>query len=699
MEPAAIVLSREMRDELLDPGGWDDVLAPYARTVGLAVALTDSEGRMLGTCHNAQPLWLIADRARRENSARNEDPCSFCLDSSPCQAVRRALSTGRVEQVSDQAGMVHLAVPLSLGEHQLGAIIAGQVFDRYPEPLRLQRIAQQLGVSPQQFWQEARQQSPVRNATLQVYGELLLTLGKAFLRQRYAAILDRELARTNLRLRLALDGIEDHALFTVDSKGAVTSWNRGAERIFGHSESDVMGRDFSRLFTAEDVQAGAPGKLLQQASHEGRVEDHGWQMRKDGTRFFAESSLAVLGKGGAREFGRLTHDVTDRRKNEEALRQAQKLESIGVLASGIAHDFNNLLTCILGGVTFAMTSLPTGHPACPSLTIAEEASAKAADLTHQLLAYAGQGKFVVTQFDLSVLIQNMIKLLWTSIPKSVSLQLALEPDLPWIEADASQIQQVVMNLVINGAESIGVEGGSLRVSTGTARAENPAEGQTGDEVWMEVRDSGSGMTEATKAHIFDPFFSTKFTGRGLGLAAVSGIVRGHEGRMEVESALGKGSTFRITFPGIEKPPERHEEPPPKVVGEQRSGTILVVEDEPSLRMLAKAILERDGYEVMTVEDGRAAVKMLTQHAATITAILLDMTMPVMGGEEAFHLLRAIRGDVPIVLSTGYSETTIRDLFTAGTVMGFIQKPYTSTQLCEIIRSTSVAGQAVKGARG
>ncbi len=468
-----------MREELLDPEQWAELLGTYARTVGLAVAITDRDGRQTGPCHNAQAAWLGAfDIKNTHQTVNDTGTCSFCLDpTEPCQAVQEALSTQRVVQVRDRTGMVHLAVPLTLGGQPLGGLIAGQVFDQYPEPLPLERVARKLGISVQQFWQHARLQSPVRNATLHVYGELLLSLGKAFLRQRYSAILDRRLARTNLRLRLLLDDIKGHALFTVDSSGLVTSWNEGATRLFGHTESDVVGQNFARLFTPEEISIGAPEKLVADASRDGWVNDQGWQVRKDGTRFFAEGSLAALGKGEFREFGRLTTDVTDRRKAEEALRHTQKLESIGVLASGIAHDFNNLLSGILGGISFATTCLPSDHPAASSLAIAEQASEKAADLTRQLLAYAGQGKFVVTQFDLSTLIRDMIKLLQTSIPKAVELQLALESDLPWIEADASQIQQVVMNLVINGAESICPEGGSLRVSTGSSPMDPRIEGR------------------------------------------------------------------------------------------------------------------------------------------------------------------------------------------------------------------------------
>jgi PAS domain S-box-containing protein len=556
------------------------------------------------------------------------------------------------------------------------------VFDRYPEPLPLQQLARRLGISAGQLWHEARLQAPIRNATLQVYGELLYLLSKAYLRERYSAILDRKLERVNLRLRHAVDGIKEHALFTVNGLGAVTSWNLGAESLFGHKESDMVGQNFSRLFPEEDIQRDIPGMLLRKASDEGAITDKGWQVRKDGTRFFAEGTLAALGEGPFREFGRLTHDVTRQRSAEEALRQTQKLESIGILASGIAHDFNNLLSGIKGGVGLAMAILPPDHPACPSLLIANKATEKAAELTHQLLAYAGQGKFLVTRFDLSVSVREMLSLLQTSISKSVDLKLALEDHLPWMEGDASQIQQVIMNLVINAAEAIGKERGWLRVSTRTASEGDRGAEHTCAEVCLEVQDSGPGMTDEIKARIFDPFFTTKFSGRGLGLAAVSGIVRGHGGRMLVQSSVGNGTSFQIFFPAVEKGSLEQEKRSIQTLS-PGAGVILVVDDESMLRTLARAILERSGYQVLMAENGIEAVEIFRQNASGITAILLDMTMPAMSGEEAFPLLRAIRSDVPIVISTGYSQVTT-ELLSTDKAFEFIQKPYTPTQLCEAI---------------
>ena len=671
-ERGLVEISSEWRDELLDPEGWHKVLETFAGTVRLAVALTDPQGRLLGKCHNPQPTWLLARAGRPEVDGE----CPFCLaPAACCSAVTDALRTGGVVTVEDQAGLAHVAVPLFLGTQPLGALIAGQVFTHYPEPLPLQRVARDLGISPETLWHQAIQQIPVTRTTLRLYADLLKSLGQAFLGQRDAAILHRKLDQTSQRYRLFFDGVKDYALLTVDRAGRVTSWNSGAERLFGYRPAEIIGREYSCLLLPEDAHGDALQRAMAEADRLGWVEREGWRVRNDGTRFLAAGVLASMGKGDAREYGSLVRDVTEFRRSAQDLQQAQKMEGIGVLAGGIAHDFNNLLTGIMGGLSIVKTSMAVDDPAYPMVEIAERSSARAAELVAQLLAYAGKGKFVITRFDYSALISAMLPLIAASIPRTVQLELSLKPGLPWIEADASQIRQIVMNLIINGAEAIGSKGGFVRVSTGVLDDEA--------DVFMEVKDSGSGMSETTKAKMFDPFFTTKFTGRGLGLAAVSGIVRGHKGKMRVDSIPGEGTTFMVSFPAV--PAEVPKLVNPLVltipVG---TGTILVIEDEACLRELSKAILKRSGYSVLLAKDGREGVEVFRQNAPGIAAVLLDMTMPVMGGHEALRLIREIRPGVPIILSSGYSEVFAREEL-GDTIVGFIQKPYVAAKLVESIQ--------------
>jgi PAS domain S-box-containing protein len=688
-ELSSLELSEEWLAELLNPYLWVEVLKTYAATTKMAVALTDAQGHLLGECLNPQPVWRVVKQPPHES----ESECPFCLaPPAPCSAVVDALRTGAVVMTQDGAGLAHVAVPLSLGGRHWGALIAGQVFNRYPEPLPLQRVARHYGVSPQQLWHQATQQAPTTKATLAVFANLLKSLGDAHLGQLHAAHLQKDLAALNLRYRLLIDGVQDYAMYTIDSARRIVGWNSGAEKIFGYTEPEILGRDCSCLYIPEDIRKEGIRPTLQEADQQGWVESEGWRVRKDGTRFFATGVLASLGRGAVREYGILIRDVTEPRRSAEALRQAQKLESIGVLAGGIAHDFNNLLAGILLGVAQAKSSLPPDHSAFADLEVAEHCSQRAAELTTQLLAYAGKGKFVITRFDLSALVSEMLPLIGASISKAVQLKLFLAPELPWIEGDASQIRQVVMNLIINGAEAIGDGGGIVRISTGmtdhlrspdeiTVAAEKPR-----SEVYMDVKDSGSGMNDATKAKIFDPFFTTKFAGRGLGLAAVAGIVRGHMGRLEVESVPGEGTTFTVSFPAVEPIVTQVVERPPSVVA-PRAGTLLFVDDEPVLRNMGKRVLENSGYSVLLAENGREAVEIFQHHSSEIVTVLLDIAMPVMGGSEAFRLIREIRPEVPIILMTGFDEDSAREDLGASVRLGFMQKPYSVDTLVAAVRAS------------
>jgi PAS domain S-box-containing protein len=560
-ERRAMRLSSGFRAELLDPESWWEVLAAFARTMKLGIALTDAEGRIIGTCHNPQPVWSFARDKRPEAGAG----CSFCLAPRlPCHAAAEALQSGRSVMVRDRAGLAHVAVPLSLGEQYLGTLLAGQVFDRIPERLALQRVATELSIPEPQLWEAARRQPPINRAALQTYGDLLGALGRAFLQERYDVIVQRKLAATNRGFRSLIDSVKEYALFMLDAAGCVTSWNSGAERLFGYTESEIVGQKCWGIFTPEDMQTGAPGRDLQKTLRDGWVNGERWQVRKDGTRFLASSTLARVGDGEGLEFGMIMHDISGLRDSEGALFENRKLESIGVIAGGIAHEFNNLLA----GIVVNASSLLEDSPQLVNRTMIEDivaAGEQAANLVNQLLAYAGKGSFATSRVDLSHLVSGALPLIRASISNNVNLQVALASGLPWIDADAGQIQQIAMNLALNGAEANRAEGGIVRISTGVAGSGSLQENQPGPCVYLQVYDSGHGMDAATCSRIFDPFFTTKFLGRGLGLAAVSGIVRRHKGRVEVASVPGQGSTFTVFLPafanGADDPNISHASPP------------------------------------------------------------------------------------------------------------------------------------------
>jgi signal transduction histidine kinase/CheY-like chemotaxis protein len=393
-------------------------------------------------------------------------------------------------------------------------------------------------------------------------------------------------------------------------------------------------------------------------------------------------------------------DVSERKRAEQAvrageerLRQAQKMESIGLLAGGVAHDFNNLLAAILGNASLLCDEI--GEKSRERLDAIIRATEKAADLTRQLLAYAGRGRLVVESLDLSSVVRDMTELLRTSVPKKVDLQLALEADLPGIDADRGQLQQIVMNLLLNAAEAIGPDQtGTVTISTGrqevsdAVSATDEITGEPiapGNYVRLEVADTGCGMDHATRARIFDPFFTTKFLGRGLGLAAVAGTVQSHRGGIELETEPAVGTTFRVYLPvGAAVPvPGRMEQPPAALRG---SETILLVDDEELVRSFARHALERQGYRVLEAVDGSQAVQVFRQNAETVSLVLLDLAMPVMSGDETIGVLRSELADLKVVLMSGYNEAEAMRRFAGKGVAGFLQKPFTPSRLAQEVKT-------------
>jgi PAS domain S-box-containing protein len=409
----------------------------------------------------------------------------------------------------------------------------------------------------------------------------------------------------------------------------------------------------------------------------------------DGGLWDAEIHLMSFVSGGHQFFQLTSQNVTERKQAEQKQRefeaqmqQAQKLESLGILAGGIAHDFNNLLTAILGHANLALMDLAPESPARENLREIDKASSRAAELCRQMLAYAGKGRFVVESINLSRLVEELTRLLYVSISKKVLLRCQLAEGLPAIDADPAQLRQLAMNLVINAADAIGDADGIITISTGTMQCDEDslrggpltAPPIPGRYVYLEVIDTGCGMDAKTQARIFDPFFTTKFAGRGLGLAAVLGIVRSHRGVLKVDSEPGRGTTFRVLFPASTKdavPVQSDGNPPPW----RGKGTILLVDDEEPVRNVSGRMLERSGFAVLRAGDGLEAIELFRAHAAEIVCVLLDLAMPRMDGEETFKELRRIQPDVRVILASGYSDQEISQRFQNLGLAGFIEKPY------------------------
>ncbi|HKE28252.1 MAG TPA: CHASE3 domain-containing protein [Bryobacteraceae bacterium] len=394
-------------------------------------------------------------------------------------------------------------------------------------------------------------------------------------------------------------------------------------------------------------------------------------------------------------------DVTEERHTAEQLRQSQRLESLGVLAGGIAHDFNNLLVGMLGNASLALDVLGPMTPARQMLENVNKSAERAAALTRQMLAYAGKESLVTQSINISNLINELGTLLRTSIPKNVALKLELPPSLPYIEADHTQLHQVIMNLVINAAEAIP----ESMPGTVTISAESRA--LTADDhehaivplppngksyVAVTVTDTGQGMSPEIQSRIFEPFFTTKFTGRGLGLSAVLGIVKAHQGGIALRTSPGSGTAIALLFPPAQTPLSNESRLLPQTL--PGSGTVLVIDDEEAVREVVRTTLERHGYQVLLAENGQRGIEMFRAHPEVV-AILLDLAMPVMSGEQAAPEFRKINAAIPIIVSTGYPEGEARRRLNAVRATAFLQKPYKISALIEML-TASLAGRGSFG---
>ncbi len=505
--------------------------------------------------------------------------------------------------------------------------------------------------------------------TEQVESEVLVAAINSVLSARRAEQEAQKLAR---EWQATFEAIRDGVAVT-DLDGRVLRANEEFASLIGRPASQVAGSrlsDFWPNLTPEQ----APFTRMPGSQRRESIE------LELGAKVLSLRADPVLNEAGEPSGAVwLATDVTESRRVEDEFREGQKLETIGTLAAGVAHDFNNLLTSIMGNASLALGG--DADPAVSQQRLEEivHAGQRAADLTKQLLAYAGKARPQVQAICLSELVQQTEKLIEAAIPKKVALEFRTAVRLPAVLADANQIRQLLLNLVANSVEAIGDAPGTILIQTGPAA---PAG------VYLEVRDDGCGMDSETRARMFDPFFTTKFTGRGLGLAAVAGIARTHGARIEVHSAPAKGSSVQVIFPAVALP----QPVAPQAASTGRAGrvTVLVVDDEEIVRRVAVAALEMRGYAVLTAPDGREAIRFAREHPE-IGVVLLDLTMPVMGGEEAIGEILLALPQAKVIVSTGYDSATASARFKAEQVAAFMQKPYTARQLIEKITVALKAG--------
>ena len=498
------------------------------------------------------------------------------------------------------------------------------------------------------------------------------------------------------KFRTIFDSVND-AIFIHDMEsGAIVDVNQRMCEMYGLTHAEALQATVAELSSNVSPFRQEDAADRMRKARDGTPQVFDWHARhKNGTLFWTEVGMRRSIIGATDRILVTVRDISERKRAEDdrlnfekQILHAQKLESLGVLAGGIAHDFNNILTSVIGNADLALRRINPESPAVDNLHSISKAAARAADLAKQMLAYSGKGKFVVGNHDINELLEEMLHILQVSISKKAVLRLNLTRPLPSIEADATQIRQIIMNLVINASEAIGNKSGVIAINTGCMDCdrsylkdvwldENLTDGLY---VFIEIADSGCGMDKETLTKLFDPFFTTKFTGRGLGMAAVLGIVRSHKGAVKVYSEPDKGSTFKILLPASGKPTEifNHDYRNEHWKG---SGTVLLVDDEETVRGIGAEMLKELGFDVVTANDGCEALEAYKSETDFVF-VILDLTMPHMDGEQCYRELRMLNPDVKVILSSGFSESEITQRFAGKGLAGFIQKPYKLSVLQE-----------------
>jgi PAS domain S-box-containing protein len=478
----------------------------------------------------------------------------------------------------------------------------------------------------------------------------------------------------------------------------------GSDLGYTFDEIHSMGTELPMRLTHPEDRAKLPrqfARLREAADHE--ILEIEYRLRaKDGSwhHFISRDTPFKRGADGkvVQIIGVATNVTESRRVEQERLemsmhvQELQKMESLAMLAGGIAHDFNNLLIGIMGSADLAMMQLPATSPAHDDLKRIQTTSVECAELCKQLLAYAGKGKFVVEPFYLADMIQEIGHLLQISISKKIALRYDFSDNVPAVEGDIRQIRQVIMNLIRNASDAIGDRSGVITVSVGLVEAnksylETTFLGEHIDEgyfVTLEVSDTGAGIARADLPKIFDPFFSKKREGRGLGLAAVRGIIKGHGGAMRVYSEQGKGSSFKILLPASEKPVAQPKPVEPTHAASLGGGTVLVVDDEETVRVVTTRSLKMMGFSVLIATDGREAIAIYREYRDEIRVVLLDMMMPGLGGAQTFQRLRQLDPEVNVILMSGYNEQEATNAFAGKGLAGFLQKPFKHQDLADTI---------------
>lgn len=601
-------------------------------------------------------------------------------------------------------GLTDAASPIIVEGQHIGNVFIGQLFIEQPDETYFMNQACQFGFDEKAYIEAVRKvplcSEEQIHINLKFICNLVQALAEKGVQNKRQLESESELRESEKKLKVIFDTSEA-GIMVVSPLGIITFANRRMADMFGIPITDLIGTHYIDYLHESEKQDGSECMKQIISGKMTSIELVRHYIRKDGTDFWGNLTGTRFENvdGSMRDQIIVISDISERKRADEEkrlleqqLQQAQKLESLGVLAGGIAHDFNNIMTIIMGGCYIMRMDSKISHEHIPTI---EKAAERAAELCRQMLAYAGKSPTVHSKLHLGELVDDMIDLLKTSIPQKVAFSFSSAADIPFIIGDSSQLSQIVMNLVINASEAIEDVKGEIRVSlTSTKIVEGQLEkdnlGVTippGSYVRLEVTDNGSGMDDVTKHRIFEPFYTTKFTGRGLGMSAILGIIKGHKGALQLFSQQGQGSTFKVYLPAQDSEPAIGKSLlPVSQIAWQGSGTILLVEDDVHILSIAKFMLEHLGFKVFEAVNGIDALELYRKYDSTITMVITDIGMPVMDGYQLFQKLKILNPNVPIIIASGFGSTIVTAQISQEDVAGFINKPYDFEKLKNILKN-------------
>jgi len=500
------------------------------------------------------------------------------------------------------------------------------------------------------------------------------------------------------RFRLLVDAVVDYAIYMLDLEGNVSSWNSGAQRIKGYSATEIIGQNFSKFYTPEDRSTGLPARGLATAAEEGRFEAEGWRLRRDGTKFWANVVIDAVKDDDGRviAFAKVTRDLTERRRAQEALdqtrqqlHQAQKLEALGQLSGGVAHDFNNMLTAIISNLQMVQGSIDLQGVPRRQIEAALQAARNGAAVVKQMLVFARKQSIQPTEFDIKEALDEVAALIRRSCHENVRMEMEFSPGANWVRADRSQLQTSIINLVLNGCDAM-PDGGTLKIMTEKRRFAYHSVLPPGEYVCITVSDTGTGMTSDVLEHALEPFFTTKEVGKGtgLGLSTVYGAIRQFGGDVKINSVPGKGTSVELLLPaGTGASAASSEEPALDPNKHDRNGpapVVLYVEDDFLVGMATMDLLESEGYRVLSAPRADVALKTLEANP-DVSLLLTDIGLPGMNGHEFVAEARRRHGPIRTLFLTGYDRTGPKASTAPDAITKYVDKPYDPKALAKLVR--------------